>query len=83
MPESKSIDDILITRQEYERLIKAMDSLDTKHRAVLVLRYFNDLSYEEIARAVGIPLGTVKSRISQGLKLLRSQLNTQQREALG
>ncbi len=83
LPESKSIDDILITRQEYERLIKAMDSLDTKHRAVLVLRYFNDLSYEEIARAVGIPLGTVKSRISQGLKLLRSQLNAQQREALG
>ncbi|MDP2730858.1 MAG: sigma-70 family RNA polymerase sigma factor, partial [Dehalococcoidales bacterium] len=76
-------DDVLISRQEYERLIEAMNSLDTKHRAVLVLRYFNDLSYEEIAQAVGIPLGTVKSRINHGLKLLRGQLDAQQREALG
>jgi len=83
LSETKSADDVLITRQEYERLIEAMNSLDTKHRVVLVLRYFNDLSYEEIAQAVGVPLGTVKSRINHGLKLLRGQLDAQQREALG
>jgi RNA polymerase sigma-70 factor (ECF subfamily) len=83
LPETKSTDEVLISKQEYQRLIEAMNALDTKHRAVLVLRYFNDLSYEEIASTVGIPLGTVKSRINQGLKLLRGQLDAQQKEALG
>ncbi len=83
LSDTKSTDDVLISRQEYERLIEAMNSLDTKHRAVLVLRYFNDLSYEEISRAAGIPLGTVKSRINHGLKLLRGQFDIQQRGVPG
>jgi RNA polymerase sigma-70 factor (ECF subfamily) len=73
-------EEILVTRSEYERLIKAMNSLDSKHRSVLVLRYFSDLSYDEIAHIVDIPLGTVKSRISQALKSVRSQLSNQQPE---
>lgn len=82
-PETRLTDEILVNKQEYERLIEAMNSLDTKHRVVLVLRYFNDLSYEEIAQTVSIPLGTVKSRIHQGLKLLRGKFDMQQKEALG
>jgi RNA polymerase sigma-70 factor (ECF subfamily) len=66
---------ILINKQEYERLLKAMDSLDVKHRSVLVLRYFNDLSYQEIAQALEIPLGTVKSRLNQSLRYLKQQMN--------
>ena len=54
-------DDILVSKLEYDRLLRAMDALDTKHRSVLVLRYFNDMSYQEIAEALEIPLGTVKS----------------------
>ncbi len=69
-------EDILINKMEYDRLLRAMDVLDTKHRSVLVLRYFNELSYEEIAQAVGIPLGTVKSRIYAALKALREQVGT-------
>lgn len=69
------------SRLEYERLIKAINSLNSKHRPVLVLRYFNDLSYDEIAQVLGIPLGTVKSRINQAVKSLRQQLGFQQREA--
>ncbi|MDO8578713.1 MAG: RNA polymerase sigma factor [Dehalococcoidales bacterium] len=72
-PAIQTGDDVLVSRQEYEKLMEAMKTLDPKHRAVLVLRYFNDLSYEEIAHAVGIPLGTVKSRINNGLKMLRGQ----------
>jgi len=68
-------EDILINKQEYGRLLKAMDSLDTKHRSVLVLRYFNDLSYQEIAETLEIPLGTVKSRLNQGLRYLKEQMN--------
>ena len=81
--ETRFTDEILVSKQEYERLIEAMNSLDTKHRAVLVLRYFSDLSYQEIAQTVGIPLGTVKSRIHHGLKLLRGKFDMQKREALG
>jgi RNA polymerase sigma-70 factor (ECF subfamily) len=73
-------EEILVTRSEYERLIKAMNSLDSKHRSVLVLRYFNDLSYDEIGHILGIPLGTVKSRINHALKSMRSQLSNQQPE---
>jgi len=68
-------EEVLINKMEYERLLKAMDSLDTKHRSVLVLRYFNDLSYQEIAEALEIPLGTVKSRLNQSLKYLKAQMN--------
>jgi RNA polymerase sigma factor (sigma-70 family) len=68
-------EEISITRMEYDRLLRAMDALDTKHRSVLVLRYFNDLSYQEIAEALEVPLGTVKSRLNQSLKYLKEQMN--------
>ncbi len=69
-------EETVITRMEYDRLLRAMDSLDTKYRTVLVLRYFNDLSYQEIADALEIPLGTMKSRLNQSLKYLKEQMNT-------
>ena len=68
-------EDILVNKMEYDRLLRAMDALDTKHRSVLVLRYFNDLSYQEIAEALEIPLGTVKSRLNQSLRYLKEQMN--------
>lgn len=67
-------EEVMITREEYERLMKVLNSLNAKHRSVLVLRYFNDLSYCEIAQVIDVPLGTVKSRLNQALKLLREQL---------
>jgi RNA polymerase sigma factor (sigma-70 family) len=74
-------EEISITRMEYDRLLRAMDALDTKHRSVLVLRYFNDLSYREIAEALEIPLGTVKSRLNQSLRYLKEQMNQGEAEA--
>jgi len=68
-------EDMLVNKMEYDRLLRAMDALDVKHRSVLVLRYFNDLSYQEIAEALEIPLGTVKSRLNQLLKYLKEQMN--------
>jgi len=74
-------EDVLINKQEYERLLWAMDALDNKHRSILVLRYFNDLSYREIAEALQIPLGTVKSRLNQSLRYLKEQMKTGEAEA--
>ena len=75
MKQQSRPEDILINKMEYDRLLRAMESLDTKHRSVLVLRYFNDLSYQEIAEALEIPLGTVKSRLNQSLRYLKEQMN--------
>jgi len=81
MKHSYQPEDVLINKMEYDRLLQAMDKLDTKHRSVLVLRYFNDLSYQEIAEALEIPLGTVKSRLNQSLRYLKEQMNAGEAEA--
>lgn len=52
-------------------LEKALRDLDVSHRAVIVLRYLWDLPQADIAKALGIPVGTVKSRINRGLTHLR------------
>ncbi len=70
-------DEKLLAHFENEDMMRALNTLDGRLRAVLVLRYFNDLSYEEIAQVVGIPLGTVKSRINHGLKALRQRFGPQ------
>ncbi|MFI5380784.1 MAG: RNA polymerase sigma factor [Tepidisphaerales bacterium] len=49
----------------------ALDALPEAHREVLLMRYVDDLSLEETGEALGIPLGTVKSRIHNALKQLR------------
>jgi len=49
---------------------KALLQLGIDHRAVLVLRFFADLSEQQTADALGIPVGTVKSRVSRGLEQL-------------
>ena len=41
----------------------------------MVLRFTDDLSIEEIAQVMGIPAGTVKSRLSRGTETLRAQLD--------
>ena len=57
-------EEVNITREEYERLMNALNGLDSAHRTVVVLRFFNDLSYKEIAGVADIPVGTVKSRLN-------------------
>lgn len=55
-------------------LWRALEGLPRKQRAVLVLRYYEDLADEEIARVLGISRGTVRSHASLGLSKLRSAL---------
>ena len=58
--------------QDAGRLHKAMADLSDEQRAVLKLAYFEDKAHPEIAEALDIPLGTVKSRIRLALKNIRS-----------
>jgi len=59
------------------RLLERMLSLDTltpATRAVLILHFQEELSLQDVAAVLEIPLGTVKSRLSYGLTILRKQL---------
>jgi RNA polymerase sigma-70 factor (ECF subfamily) len=60
--------------QRTEAVQAAVLSLPDASRAVLVLREFEDLSYQEIAEALEIPVGTVMSRLNYARKLLREKL---------
>lgn len=57
-----------------EEVMKAMQSLDEKYRQVLLLRYQQDLSYEEISETLKIPLNTVRTWLKRGLEKLKLQV---------
>jgi RNA polymerase sigma-70 factor (ECF subfamily) len=52
------------------RLTKAMQELSPEHREVLILRYFESMKIEEIARQTGVSSGTVKSRLHYAVRCL-------------
>ena len=64
---------------EEDSLWQATRSLSDKQQAVVILRYYWDLPYAEIASIMEIPLGTVKSRLDLALKTLRKILEEQER----
>jgi RNA polymerase sigma-70 factor (ECF subfamily) len=61
----------LESRQLDELVREEMKNLDEEYRTVLVLREVQDVSYEEIARLLEVPVGTVKSRLHRGRAELR------------
>ena len=68
----------IVDRDEVER---AFDRQRVEHRAVLVLRYYLDLPLEDIANILDVPLGTVKSRIHNGLRAMRAAIEADARTA--
>jgi RNA polymerase sigma-70 factor (sigma-E family) len=57
-------------------LLGAVGALPPRQRAVLVLRYFGDLTEKEVALALGCSVGTVKSTASRGLERLQADLGS-------
>lgn len=53
----------------------AVATLSFRHRVVIVLHYFSDLSLDEISAVLEIPVGTVKSRLHYGRRALKAQLD--------
>ncbi len=54
---------------------RMLDKLSENHRVVMVLKFYDDMTYKEIADVLCCPLGTVKSRIHEGMKHLRKLMN--------
>ena len=63
---------------EEDSLWQATRSLSDKQQAVVILRYYWELPYAEIASILEVPLGTVKSRLDLALKTLRKILEEQE-----
>jgi RNA polymerase sigma-70 factor (ECF subfamily) len=73
-PEDGRAEPAPFTAEDVEHVHAALDELAAEHREVLVLRYVEAMSYEEIARVVGCPLGTVRSRLHHAKRALRGVL---------
>jgi len=73
----KAIDDVL-AREQSEGMAAAMAQLSEDHRSILILRYYQDLSYQEIADTLGVKLGTVMSRLSRAKVRLAGVLEPEQ-----
>ncbi len=69
-PESLSI-----ARDESRVLLEAIDALPLKYRSVISLYHLQGKQYEEIARVLDVPIGTVKTHIFRAKELLRRRLS--------
>lgn len=69
--------DVVREEQVRELVRKAVWALPNSYREPLVLRYWQELGTNDIAQVLGMPVGTVKTRLHRGRALLRSQLAEQ------
>jgi RNA polymerase sigma factor (sigma-70 family) len=61
---------------ERDRTLRSVMRLPLRRRAVVVLRFYDDLTEADIARILGINIGTVKSQLARALEQLRVSLGT-------
>ena len=64
----------LLDKLGTERIAEAINRLPDEYRTVSTLYFMDDLSYEEIARVLDVPVGTVRSRLHRGRKMLQKAL---------
>lgn len=74
LPDAPSAENGAIVELERTAVVKALANLPTRQREALVLRYYGDFSEAEIATAMGISRGAVKSHTARGMAALRSLL---------
>ncbi len=63
--------------EEWRNIYQAVEMLPIRHRVVIVLHYFNDLSLQEISDVLEVPVGTVKSRLHYGRRALKLHLEAE------
>jgi RNA polymerase sigma-70 factor (ECF subfamily) len=73
---------VAMRKADRQQVNEAIAALPATYREVLVLRELEDLSYNDIARIVDIPVGTVMSRLSRARGLMREALTPSARPAL-
>jgi RNA polymerase sigma-70 factor (ECF subfamily) len=71
---SESIEDLVVRQETVRAIERAMAALPDEQRAAIILKEYHGLTFQEIADLVGCPLSTVKTRLYQGLVVLRREL---------
>jgi RNA polymerase sigma-70 factor (ECF subfamily) len=77
----RTVPDSLMGLAERDRIERGLRRISVEHRTVLALHYYVDLPLEQIATALDVPVGTVKSRIHRAQRSLRSVLEADARQA--
>ena len=70
-------DKALLDKERTDLLHRAVENLPDHYRIMIVLRHQQDLSYEQIAQVLDLPLGTVKARIHRAREMLKHRLEGQ------
>ena len=69
-------DELLETRERNQKVLEALGRLDAEYRAVLVMRDIEGFDYQQMADVLGLPLGTLKSRLFRARLALRDELKS-------
>ena len=72
-----------IKKQQSKELKDIVDKLPSRYKTLIVLRYFDELSYEEIAQQLDLPLGTVKAQLFRARDLLSNIINRRKKNLSG
>jgi RNA polymerase sigma factor (sigma-70 family) len=75
-------EEVSMKKEQTQTLKVLIDSLPSRYRNLIVLRYFDELSYEEIAEQLDLPLGTVKAQLFRARYLLGNIVNTRKRDEI-
>jgi RNA polymerase sigma-70 factor, ECF subfamily len=67
-------EEVLLQKEIGKKVEAALNGLPLQYREVLVLRYLEDFAYEEIAKLLKLPLGTVKNRLFRAREFLKERL---------
>ncbi len=81
-PESSGPESTALRRETVSEVLAAMAELPAPYRAALTLRHMQQLSYQEVADVLGIPLGTVKTHLHRARAALRARLAARSKEKL-
>jgi len=74
MAPTESVEDLVARREMSEAVARAMAELPEDQRIAILLKEYHGLTFQEIADLVGCPLSTVKTRLYQGLTVVRREL---------
>lgn len=77
---AESVETLVARREMSQAVARAMAELPDEQRAAILLKEYHGLTFQEIAEMLGCPLSTVKTRLYQGLSVLRRRLERQQSE---
>ena len=73
---SKNAEEIYDESKRQKMILNAVDELPYKLRQIVILFEFEELSYEQISKKTGLPIGTIKSRLFYARKTLSEKLKT-------